>query len=129
MFGMQRATFTCTVAERLDGPDPDPFPHDHPWTFWSFVFSGAYIEDILIPSNALREVWQKRDGVVRGLFSFHKMELGTFHRIRLLARTPTRTLVFAGPRRCSWGFLTNRGFMEFNDYFDMNPARDTRNQQ
>lgn len=100
-------------------PDGDRDPHDHPWSFWSLVLKGGYLEEFFSWQTGERrwcpdigpsatKVWR------RG--SLHRMGVKAAHRIRLLTRTPTVTLIVTGRRRQSWGFWTPDGFVHWRNY-------------
>lgn len=90
--------------------DADRDPHDHPFTFWSFIVKGGYTERIwdVVPGvmaafQPLREKTWKR-------FSLHKMGQRQAHMIDRL-EPGTITLVFCGPKTGNgrWGFYTDYG--------------------
>lgn len=94
---------------KIDGPDPDRHPHDHPWNFLSMVLWGGYHESVHQPHHV-------RVGKHHRLFSCHTMQRGQYHRIMKLDRKPTWTLVLTGPRKGDWGFLTNIGHVQWKEY-------------
>lgn len=81
---------------RMDGPDPRPTLHDHPWPFVSFILRGGYWEDRL---NAHTLVTKKRR--VRWI---NRMPVYGAHSIRTLLRTPTWTFLVVGRRVRTWGY-------------------------
>lgn len=87
------------MLHRMDGPDARTTIHDHPFPFVSIVLRGGYFEDRLDPM---------RMKVIRArhVRRFNVMRRDDAHTIRLLTRTPTWTLVFAGRHRRTWGFLS-----------------------
>lgn len=94
-------------------PDGDRHPHDHPWTFWSFILRGGYTERFhpyphVHPNLCVREQSWKR-------FSIHKMKRDTAHRI-VDAAPGLKTLIITGPRRGNWGFYTEQGWMQWQEY-------------
>lgn len=82
--------------------------HDHPWSFASLVLRGWYTEDWKASEEAgpIRKRWR------RG--TIHRMRLSEYHGITAVAPS-TWTLVFAGPRRQVWGFLTDEGWKPWNE--------------
>jgi hypothetical protein len=99
---------------RIEMPDDDRGPHDHPWTFWSAVLRGGYTESILdTPSDIKR--WCVRR---RRIGSVHRMPLGRFHQITALDRTPTWTLIACGPKSRRWGFLRPNGVWVDNAVYE-----------
>lgn len=93
-------------------PDGDRDPHNHPWSFATFILRGGYTERFhVIPEINIDVVrtqrWRR--------FSWHRMSRETAHRIVEL-REGTISLIFVGPRRASWGFHTAAGFVDWKDY-------------
>jgi hypothetical protein len=78
------------LLHRIYRPDNQRELHDHPWTFFSFIFWGWYREDTPGGMRVCR--W----------FNFKLAE--GLHSIRWTSRHPVWTLVFTGPRRRKWGF-------------------------
>lgn len=83
---------------RLDGPDPRPTLHDHPWPFLSIVLRGGYVERRLNPMTMTVDEEHRIRRVNRA-------RAGMAHSIRYLLRQPTWTLLFVGARRRTWGYL------------------------
>lgn len=82
---------------RMDGPDPRPTLHDHPWGFTSLILRGGYQEnrlDTLTRSQSFRIVQR-----------VNLMRKDDAHYISDLLRVPTWTLVFVGRRVRTWGYL------------------------
>lgn len=110
-------------------PDQDRDPHDHPWTFWSFVLRGGYIEQVFedtgmtepvleygLDSGLKRKVYpSKLFG--RSRFSLHRMNTDKAHQITNI-QPNTRTLIFCGPRVRKWGFWTPDGWVHWKDYIE-----------
>ena len=101
----------------MDAPDSRPTLHDHPWRFLSVVLRGGYTERRLDPrtmevNEAHRVRW------------FNRMRTCDYHAIVKLARTPTWTLLFVGPRVRTWGYLeplpVRRGQWRWTE-FDKHP--------
>src|SRR5262249_52489700 len=91
--------------------DYDRHPHDHPCNFWSLVLRGGYTEQVYTMSENLyfNEVtWRRR-------WSIHKMPIEAAHRITVLAPR-TVTLCLFGRRQRNWGFWTEGGFVEWQEY-------------
>lgn len=82
---------------RMDGPDPRPTLHDHPWPFVSFILRGGYWEDRLDPHELQTHKRRVRFVNVMPIFGAHS--------IRHLLRTPTWTFLVVGRRRRMWGYL------------------------
>lgn len=93
-------------------PDHDRHVHDHPWSFLSVILAGGYTELFdPDPTDAAAVVTTRRwrPG------SVHLMSHRSAHRI-ICAEPNLRTLVIAGPRRRSWGFHTEAGFVGWRAY-------------
>lgn len=92
---------------RILRSDDDRHLHDHPFDFTSFLLTGGYAEVTLEAdgSHKLREY--SRGDIVR-----KKAE--DAHRL-LLAR-PLWTFVISGPKRRSWGFHTEKGWIHHREY-------------
>ena len=91
--------------------DHDRHMHDHPWDFASLILSGYYVEHNPDRSNSPNVF--RRFSVVR-----HKAE--DLHRLEL-TDGPVWTLVITGPKRKSWGFMTERGMVPWRRYLGIAP--------
>lgn len=100
-------------------PDSDPAPHSHPFAFASLVLRGGYIEEVHHPGprceDGLIQAWPP--SYVLGPASRFYRPRGRMHTfprgngqvhviVDVLPRT--KTLVFAGRRKDSWGFWSDR---------------------
>lgn len=92
---------------RINLPDSDRYPHDHPWDFWSLILQGGYVEHVVTGGVTRRFHWRR--------WSWHKMPTDWFHKIQLLDRRPTWSLVLTGRRKRVWGFLTLDGWVPFHE--------------
>lgn len=97
--------------------DMDRDPHDHPFTFWSFIVRGGYRERIWRTSPGQYKVGWVTGPKTWRRFSLHKMSQVEAHMIEDLM-PDTITLVFCGPKTKSgrWGFYTDQGFVRWQDY-------------
>jgi hypothetical protein len=98
--------------------DTDRDPHDHPWSFASFIFSGGYLEKVW-PDPQMPAVYAYHYRLGRGL---HRTSTAIAHQIVSL-RPGTITIVATGPRRRGWGFwVPNEGgtadFVLWKQYLD-----------
>lgn len=87
--------------------------HDHPWRFASLILSGGYREAVARPYGVeLGEAtltWRRRGRM-------HRFPADGAHSI-VHVRPNTRTLVFVGRRRGSWGFFVpGRGWVNNGTY-------------
>lgn len=96
----------------INEPDGDRDPHDHPWTFWSFVLRGSYTETLHVMPHVLLDA--TRENTWRR-WSLHRMGRETAHRITHAA-PGLKTLILTGPRKRNWGFHTEDGFVPWQDY-------------
>lgn len=88
--------------------DRDRDLHDHPWSFFTVVLRGGYAECFKTVGRHPRvRTW------LRG--SWHAMKRHQAHRITAVL-PGTRTLVFVGRRRSSWGFWTEYGWVDYREY-------------
>lgn len=94
---------------KIDGPDPDRNPHDHPWLALCFVLWGGYCQ------------FRHGRGMSRfeGVRWFNYLRRDEYHRI-LSVRPNTWTLCFCGPVFRSWGFLMSDGrHMPWREYLGL----------
>lgn len=87
----------------INKADEDKDFHDHPWSFWSIILKGGYIE-------------YNRDGKVRRTFlhsCYRKKEYP--HKIGELIK-PTWSLVITGKGGRKWGYHTKSGWVDFETY-------------
>lgn len=114
---------------RIDKPDQDRHPHNHPWD-WArgVILRGGYLEyrhgatgrTIKSPSGLGGYEWLNPGDVLR-------IDPDVYHRIEYLRETePTWTLFAAGPKRRlsdgrdDWGFLTAGGHVHCEEYWKVN---------
>jgi len=105
--------------------DPDRGLHDHPWNAFSFLLSGSYDEEILIPvvqeevyriSAAYPKGFSEQFAfgrlltIYRRVLWFNRIPGNKFHRLVLIASNPVWTLFVHGKRVKSWGFWRWRRF-------------------
>src|SRR5215213_4963221 len=112
------------LLHKIESPDVDPDPHDHPWEFVSIVLKGGYTETVRYHQSyslirygvsATTERFNKWKWL-----SIHRMHRGDYHRITNLSKCPTWTLILTGPRRSDWGFLTpDRGHVAWRTYLGL----------
>lgn len=111
---------------RIHRADADDHPHDHPFDFTSLILAGGYTEEreFRTPDDAKtalswgdsirgRRIWR---AFVRGDFISRKAT--DFHRLIYVAPS-TWTLVWFGPKRQSWGFLTADGKIPWRRYLGL----------
>lgn len=105
--------------------DGDREMHDHPFAFLSLILWGGYFEHRPNPrycgpvpgSDLSRGAFDATQQSVRrwhGPLSFVFRRAGDLHRLTL--DRPAWTLVFRGPIRREWGFLTPRGWVSCRDF-------------
>lgn len=82
--------------------DEDKHPHNHPWWFRSFILKGGYVEIVHNDRGIQASTFRPGSTVSRSTDEYHK--------IALLDRKPTWTLVLRGRRtNPRWGYLTEGG--------------------
>lgn len=89
--------------------DGDRDPHNHPMAFVSWVVRGGYVEKRWRESRLL-------GFRVRPWMTLARTTRKDFHSIRELIKAPTITVMFCGPRRQDWGFMTPEGFVDQTTY-------------
>ncbi len=96
--------------------DYDRDAHDHPFSFISTILWGHYSEamyhtppaHLLNQSAILDKIWTPPRWVPRFVTATQ------LHRLTLLA--PVWTLVLAGKRHREWGFQTEKGWVQWEQY-------------
>lgn len=104
-------------------PDKDRTPHDHPWDFTSWVLAGGYTEHVacdwckdpeIEPCDNCPGWWPQK----RLWLSRQSVSAEFTHRIDSV-KPGTWTLVHTGPKRRSWGFWTEAGFVGWRKYLGL----------
>ena len=84
--------------------DPDDL-HDHPWSYTTFILWGGYWE-----YTETGKYW-------RGPLSFRHASANTLHRVELDENvTNCWTLFIPGKKVREWGFKTDIGWIDNNEY-------------
>lgn len=93
------------LIHRIKQPDPDRHPHDHPWDFVSFILRGWYQE------------WSEHETFeyTRPITKSNRVTAEKPHRI-VNVSPDCLTLVITGPKKRSWGFHTEDGWIPWRDY-------------
>ncbi len=82
-----------------------PVPHDHPWVFLTLPLRGGYWEHF--PDGTYK--WR---GV--GIPAFRTAR--EFHWIDIPAGTNVWTFFMHGPKQREWGFMTDKGWINADQY-------------
>lgn len=86
------------------GPDDDRAFHDHPWWFWTFVFSGGYTDMNHDGEDHLR----------RGTIRFRR----ALHRHTVVPDPGGAwTVLITGSKKRDWGFWLDGKFRKANKWF------------
>lgn len=104
----------------------EPVPHNHPWKkAWSLILRGEYLEFRPATGNYVKDyieqlprVKEFRPGMVNSL------EADDFHFVELIT-DEVWTLFLSGPRVQRWGFNTEHGFMDSEEYIKTKPGAKT----
>jgi hypothetical protein len=88
----------------MDGPDSREVPHDHPWSFVSFILKGGYDEMRKNPHDTHAPLRLRRHR------RMNIMRRDDAHFILRLLKVPTWTLLFMGKRRRTWGYWERTKF-------------------
>jgi hypothetical protein len=115
---------------KICASDPDRGIHDHPWNSVSFLLSGSYDEEVLIPviqsevdvmSKFYPRGFPSSFGLGRSLTFhrrvrwFNRIPATKFHRLVLIASNPVWTLFVHGQRRKAWGFWRSQSYEVFEE--------------
>lgn len=98
------------LLHRIHREDADRDPHSHPWWFVSLVIKGSYVESIY------DERGDYSSTVIRKRWSLAHRNTKIFHQI-IDVSDDLWTLVLVGPKKKSWGFMTEKGFVNWERYF------------
>jgi hypothetical protein len=113
--------------------DDDKDPHDHPWDFTSVVLKGGYVDECWhwiedagagrrLPGTLFRVKGERRPPEYERVRPLRVVQRKAEHLHRVQGIKPGRpawTLVFTGPRRRSWGFVTENGWRHWRDYLGL----------
>lgn len=91
----------------LNGPDPEPWLHDHPVTFLSLILRGGYTEH--------RGTKKWIDVRNHRRFNFVRASIQDRHSI-VEVEPGTVTLCFMGPKTREWGYHTPTGWVHWKQY-------------
>jgi hypothetical protein len=110
---IQTPLFAVYLHDILDG-DEERSPHSHPFAFASLVLRGGYVETVFHPTyfdwpegtvKGAQGILGLPNVIERKRGKMHTFPRGNGQLHRIVAVEPrTRTLVFAGRRKDSWGF-------------------------
>lgn len=96
-------------------PDRDRDPHDHPWSFFSFICKGGYVEEVFEHVETEKPYFKSIGTLSWPRFSWHRMPWYKAHTIRTIL-PGTVTLVITGRRKRDWGFWTEEGWEHYLSY-------------
>lgn len=90
-------------------PDPEPYQHDHPVTFFSLILRGYYVE--------WRSINRSKPTLIRrNWFNWITASQLDCHSIVEVAPN-TVTLCFMGPKTRDWGFHCPEGWSFWKHYY------------
>lgn len=101
--------FGALRLHKILRPDNQEDPHDHPFDMLVWRLKGTYVEDLLVADCMVRFV--RRPSVFP-----RRIRATDVHQIVELPDGPCWSFVWAGPRRRTWGFHTDNGFVPYYDY-------------
>lgn len=86
--------------------------HDHPWNSCGWILREGYLEHVLDKSTNMVGIFKRRPG------NFSNRKATDFHRVELRPGTAGKvyTLFLTGIRKRNWGFLTNKGWVDWETY-------------
>ncbi len=88
--------------------------HDHPFSFWSFILRGGYIEHR--PGCYLNDYDGTCDCEIFTAPALVRRKATDFHRLELLGGAPAWTFVIASNYFRPWGFLVRGAWVPFEEY-------------
>ncbi len=86
-------------------PDPRLTAHNHPWAFFSIILKGKYLEYTRI-QDIHHSKWVS-------WFNFCSRK--KFHYVTVVEKG-TISLMFVGKTHQDWGYMTDDGYVEFNEH-------------
>lgn len=95
--------FSLRIHHWLSSDDPRHF-HDHPWTYFSWIILGSYIDRSPL-GDLRRERWS-----IKKFPAEHK------HTV-VVPEGGCWTIMITGPEKRQWGFWVNGKFKKRNRYF------------
>lgn len=97
-----RSPWVDVYINRINTPDDDPYPHNHPWRrAWSFKLYGGYTEEIRWGSG-LWASWNRTPKWFSRIPDVHRI-------VALTNDRPCWTLFVGVQRRRVWGFFDHAG--------------------
>jgi hypothetical protein len=91
--------------------DSDRDLHDHPWSFWSWILKGSYIEEIWDEDDQMKKI------KLRPRWSLGFRNATQLHRLTLENDDePVWTIVVSGRSERDWGFQTDDGWLIWHEY-------------
>ncbi len=110
LFGHQTSRIAL-MLHKMHRPDDDACHHDHPWSFWTLVLYGGYIEEVTLPNGSMK-IRRNRPGMILFRPAEHT------HRIEALPKGICWTLVLRFRKSRSWGFWTKKGWVAWRRFID-----------
>lgn len=113
---IQTPIFAIYLHDIQQGDDIVDYCHSHPFGFLSLVLRGGYTEKRESTDGGSLLLWTEIRTLSRGRFNLYPRGHGKVHTI-IHAEQGTKTLVFAGPRKNSWGwFVPGRGLVHWSEF-------------
>lgn len=97
------------LLHRIHLADADRWPHDHPWWFVGLVLKGSYLENRYDSQGVFCGQVERRR------FSLAFRRASDLHDIAEVSND-LWTLVLVGPKRRRWGFMTDSGWVRWEEY-------------
>ena len=98
--------------------DKDRHLHNHPWDFTTILLSGGYDEERM--NNANGDIYTERHTAPCVL---HRTA-NDYHRLTLIDGKPVVSLVFTSKKYQNWGFWTEDGHVDHEEYLGVGKVLD-----
>ena len=107
-------SLACIYIHLQVADDPERPMHDHPWDNCTVLISGGYIEQCgRVAGNEIRQKWIER--IVPG--TVKRRNATDPHRLMLGKGVQYSVSIFTtGPRIRDWGYWTDKGWMDADDF-------------
>jgi len=101
----------CVYIHGIYKEDQDDHLHNHPWSIWTMILWGSYVEELLMKNG------KDKTHKVRTFLNMGYRNSDRFHCIRQVVSKKVITLAIVGKRKeKEWGYHTEKGFVDHITY-------------